>query len=182
MKISCAQFEGLISFYLNDELSDKLRLAFEEHMYTCPTCHTRFNMLSSIINELKDAYNQIINEEKAEIADIVDVDENKNVQMSELSAYIDNELSDENSIKVRKNIITKPKLRKKLEKMYKLRKIVSDAFLEHKNKMRVDYSKDVMRSINKSTNSNQVYLHCVAFMMFLMLLIGFSVWLIINTV
>lgn len=35
MKISCNQFEGLISFYLNNELNETLKEAFEEHLKEC---------------------------------------------------------------------------------------------------------------------------------------------------
>ena len=182
MKINCNQFEGLITFYLNNELSDKLRLAFEEHLHNCPSCHIRFNMLSSIIKDLKDAYKQVTNENNDSLPESINNEDDTNIKNSELSAYIDNELNDENCIKVRKNIIAKPTLRKKLENMYKLRKIITNSFEDYKNKTRVDYSKDIIKSLNKTNKDTQIYFHCIAFMMFLALLIGFSIWIIINTV
>lgn len=187
MKITCSQFEGLISFYLNDELSDNLKQAFEEHLHTCPSCHIRFNMLSSIINELKDAYTQIISEENYDDIACLEIgqdetEEDSDPQSSDLSAYIDNELNDEYSVKMRRNIIAKPKLRKKLEKMYNLRKIISNSFDEQKNKLRTDYSKDIIKSLNMQSSNNYVYFHCVVFVMFVMFAIGFSVWAILNIV
>ena len=189
MKITCAQFEGLISFYLNDDLSDNLKQAFEEHLHSCPSCHIRFNMLSNIINELKDAYNQIVIE--GNVDDIASIElfaeseeetNEENSQASDLSAYIDNELNEEHSVKIRKNIIAKPKLRKKLEKLYNLRKVMSDEFYEQKNKMKTDYSKDVIKRLNIHQSNNYVYLHCVIFIMFVMFVVGFSVWALLNLV
>ncbi|MCM1265474.1 MAG: zf-HC2 domain-containing protein [Candidatus Gastranaerophilales bacterium] len=188
MKITCSQFEGLISFYLNDELSDNLKQAFEEHLHNCPSCHIRFNMLSSIIDELKDAYNQIIVEDDIDnIASIelftnIEEDNEENTQLSDLSAYIDNELNEEFSVKMRRNIIAKPKLRKKLEKLYNLRKVMSNAVDEQKNKMKTDYSKNVIRTLNIKDSSNSVYLHCVIFIMFVMFAVGFSIWALLNLI
>ena len=66
--------------------------------------------------------------------------------------------------------------------MYKLRKIITNSFEDYKNKMRIDFSKDIVKSLTKTNEETQMYFHCIAFMMFLVLLIGFSVWIIINTV
>ena len=90
MKISCNQFEGLISFYLNNELNETLKEAFEEHLKECPTCHIRYNMLSSIITDLKDSYNQIIVEENSNmnifenISECIDNVEKDDIQLREL--------------------------------------------------------------------------------------------------
>jgi len=170
MKITCAQFEGLISFYLNDELSENLKTAFEEHLSSCPSCHIRYNMLSSIIDELKDAYSQIITEENAEDIPFAEIagscEDTENISQSELSAYIDNELDDEFSIKMRRNIIAKPNLRKKLETLYNLRKIMTDSFDNQKNKLKTDYSKSIIRELDVNAASHNAYFHCIAFIMF----------------
>ncbi|MCD8378352.1 MAG: zf-HC2 domain-containing protein [Candidatus Gastranaerophilales bacterium] len=170
MKITCEQFEGLISFYLNDELSENLRTAFEEHLSSCPACHIRFNMLSSIINELKDAYNRIITEETPNNSVFTEIDSYNNtsddIQGSELSAYIDNELNDEYSVKIRRNIIARPKLRKKIERLYNLRKIIIGSFDEQKDRLKTDYSKTIMKDLNGSSTTRQAYFHCIVFIVF----------------
>lgn len=167
MKITCSQFEGLISFYLNNELSETLKEAFEEHLRECPTCHIRYNMLSSIITDLKDAYNQIIVEED-------------DIQLRELSAYIDNELDDEVSVKMRRNIIAKPLLRKKLESLYNLRKIMNNEFDAQKNKLRNDYSKSIVRGLDTNSSNRHAYLHCVAFIMFVIGIVFVSTLVVMN--
>lgn len=169
MKITCSQFEGLISFYLNNELSETLKEAFEEHLRECPTCHIRYNMLSSIITDLKDAYNQIIVEED-------------DIQLRELSAYIDNELDDEVSVKMRRNIIAKPLLRKKLESLYNLRKIMNNEFDAQKNKLRNDYSKSIVRGLDTNSSNRHAYLHCVAFIMFVIGIVFVSTLVVMNMI
>ncbi len=186
MKITCSQFEGLISFYLNNELSETLKEAFEEHLRECPTCHIRYNMLSSIITDLKDAYNQIIVEENSGIkvcddaSEYIDDVEEDDIQLRELSAYIDNELDDEVSVKMRRNIIAKPLLRKKLESLYNLRKIMNNEFDAQKNKLRNDYSKSIVRGLDTNSSNRHAYLHCVAFIMFVIGIVFVSTIVVMN--
>ena len=37
-----------------NELGENLKKAFVEHLHNCPNCHIRFNMLNSIVNDLKN--------------------------------------------------------------------------------------------------------------------------------
>ncbi len=186
MKISCNQFEGLISFYLNNELNETLKEAFEEHLKECPTCHIRYNMLNSIITDLKDSYNQIIVEENSNmnifenISECIDNVEKDDIQLRELSAYIDNELDDDASIKMHRNIIAKPFLRKKLESLYNLRKIMNNEFDAQKNKLRNDYSKSIVRGLDANSSNRHAYLHCIAFIMFVIGIVFISTIVVMN--
>ena len=173
MKITCAQFESLISFYLNDELSNKLKTEFEKHLNICPSCHIRYNVLNSIISELKDSYERIITDNDDAFV-YNDVNDETSIRDDELSAYIDNELNDEFSIKMRRNIIARPMLRKKLEKLYNLRKIMTSAFSEQKNKLRKDYSKSLAEKLNIPQPNNKVYLYCFVLIMFIVGIIFIS--------
>lgn len=166
MKITCTQFEGLISFYLNGELSEKLKTDFEAHLKSCPSCHIRYNVLNTIIAELKEAYNKFITEENEDDDTLYTENDETEDDIQELSAYIDNELNDEFNIKMRRNIIARPKLRKKLEKLYNLRKIMTSAFADEKNKLRTDYSKSIAKNLNSNRTDNHVYFYCLVFIMF----------------
>lgn len=166
MKITCSQFEGLISFYLNNELSDKLRTEFEAHLSVCPSCRIRYNVLNSIINELKEAYGQYASNDADDTFLYPEMTDKTGIRDDELSAYIDNELSDEFSVKMRRNIIARPVLRKKLEKLYNLRKIMTSAFAEQKNKLRRDYSGIVAQELNINRPSNYTYFYCFLLIIF----------------
>ena len=167
MKINCKQFEELIPFYINDELGENLKKAFVEHLHNCPNCHIRFNMLNSIVNDLKEAYNNLVfdsnEEEKIKIEAITEEDAKTNAN---LSAYIDNELNDEISIQIRKNIIAKPILRKKIENLYNLRKMITNSFNKEKNSLKSDFSKDVIKRIQANQEEKESFLPCIFFIAF----------------
>lgn len=167
MKISCKQFEELIPFYVNNELSDSLKNAFVEHLHNCPNCHIKFNMLNSIVSDLKDAYNQLIfeNPETNPNLDFLNEDELNGLN-SDLSAYIDNELDDNLNVEIRRNIISKPNVRKKIEKLYSVRKLMSDSFNEEKNRLRTDFSKDIIKKIRPKYPQSETYTQCFLFVIF----------------
>lgn len=168
MKITCKQFEELIPFYINDELSKALKSAFVEHLHNCPNCHIKFNMLNSIVSDLKDAYNQLILESTTDnnVIDIIAEEESEDLNElhSNLSAYIDNELNDETNVQIRRNIISKPALRKKIEKLYNIRKLLTNSFNEEKNKLKTDFSKDIIKKIHVKPNQTENFSQCFLFL------------------
>ena len=187
MDINCSQFEGLLSFYLNDDLNDNLKCAFEDHMKNCSTCNMRYSVIKSLIEDIKAAYNDIIEnksmpkeiEESTELNYNISLD---NMLNTELSAYIDNELDEDRSVKIRRDIITKPALRKKIEKLYNLRKVITNSMNEQKNKIKTDYSKEVIKYIYNKTTDRQVYFHCSAFIFFVILAVVISAIVIIKII
>lgn len=161
MKITCKQFEELIPFYINDELSNALKNAFVEHLHNCPHCHIKFNMLNSIVSDLKDAYNQIIFESSNDKNDIYN---DFNELNSNLSAYIDNELNDDINVQIRRSIISKPALRKKLENLYNIRKLMTNSFNDEKNKLRTDFSKDIIKKLHTKSDQTENFSQCFLFL------------------
>ena len=176
MKINCNQFENLFSFYLNGDLSVPMKEAFEQHLRECHQCCVKFDILKNIIGDIKEAYEQYIYQE-----DYIDSEPvtQEYVTGSELSAYIDNELSDENSVKIRRNIIAKPKVREKIDKLYKLRKIMSDSFLEQKKRLKTDFARDIVSQMNKQNLRNNAYVHCLLFILFVAAVLVFSIWVLL---
>ena len=176
MKITCEQFEGLLSFYLNNDLGENLTCMVEEHLRDCPRCKTKYDILHTIIDDIKGAYNKFINGDDY----IIDKQESNTLSIKELSAYIDNELSDEQSIKIRRNIITKPKLREKIDKLYKLRKLLTESFNEHKGKLKKDYAKNIMQEVNTNHKTRQAYYHCIGFIVFVLGMVCLSILVIMR--
>lgn len=73
---------------------------------------------------------------------------NKNEQLNEtLSAYIDNELSNDENIKIKKLTIANNNARKELENMYKFQKLIHSAFERTKSDVKKDFSKNVVAEI-----------------------------------
>ena len=65
-----------------------------------------------------------------------------------LSAYIDNELSEEENVKIRKYAIGNKKARKELEDTYHIRKLMRNSFKKNKSETKPDFSKNIMKQIN----------------------------------
>ena len=190
--MNCNQFEGLITFYLDDELSESLKQSFEEHMQECSACKMKYKVISSIIGDIKTAYNKIINDNYPQKADYVECGAEHehpkypveilpdDISPIDLSAYVDNELTDDNNIRIRRSIVSKPKIRTKIEKLYKLKKILYSSFNEQKNKMKSDFSKEVLKNVDKEISAKEVCVHCFFFILVVILALILSVWTILR--
>ena len=64
-----------------------------------------------------------------------------------LSAYIDNELNSDESIKVKKFTINNKNARKELQENYNLRKLMKNSFKKTKYETRQDFSKSILKQL-----------------------------------
>ena len=71
-----------------------------------------------------------------------------------LSAYVDNELPPEENIKIKKFTINNKKARKELENTYSIRKLMNDSFQKTKSESRQDFSKNVMKQLDMSSEAS----------------------------
>ena len=71
-----------------------------------------------------------------------------------LSAYVDNELPPEENIKIKKFTINNKKARKELENAYSIRKLMNDSFQKTKSENRQDFSKNVMKQLDLTSEAN----------------------------
>lgn len=144
MKINCNQMDVLISFYLENELSYNLRKQVEEHFNECTTCKSKYEFLKTMFDDLKNSY--------AETKSFTTTDSNFGSEeyksfKTKLSAYVDNELPNDESLKIKKYTINNKKARKDLENSYNLRKIMSDSFAKTKSYTKKDYAKNVIKQL-----------------------------------
>lgn len=145
--LTCAQVSALLSFYLDDRLNSQLKQFVKAHLDTCPICRAKYEALKDMVTSLKAVHERITN---------MKPEEKENSQVSpqfaefkaNLSAYIDNELTDEENIKVKKFVISNPEARKELEKTNRLRKMLNESFERTKNEMKTDYAKFILRRID----------------------------------
>lgn len=144
--LTCTQVSALLSFYIDDKLSSQLKQFVESHLATCPTCRMKLETLRSMVTSLRDAQEKLASVKS-------NIDENLNSPQYDefkinLSAYIDNELNDEDNIKVKKYIISNPRARQEIESMYNLKKVLHNAFEKTKNEAKDDFSKYIMSKID----------------------------------
>lgn len=144
VNLTCTQVGALLSFYIDDKLSSQLKQFVEAHLEVCPTCAAKLDALKTMVKSLKEGH-QKVSEMKSE--NNQNFSQNDEFQTS-LSAYVDNELSDEENLKVKKNIISNPNARKELENLYTLRKVLHDSFEHSKNDVKTDFSKYVLKRID----------------------------------
>jgi len=148
MSLTCAQMDVLITFYLEQGLSKALKKQVEEHLNTCPNCKAKFEIIKSMLNDLKTTLDK--EEDKPELENNTvkkATSEHFRVFQNNLSAYIDNELNNEESIKIKKYTINNKVARKELEDSYNIRKLMNDSLKKTKTEAKQDYTKNILKKL-----------------------------------
>ena len=160
--LTCTQVSALLSFYLDDKLSVQLKQFVEAHLESCPDCKAKFEALKGMLSSLKEVHAKIDSIQNSESSSEDNLNELLKIN---LSAYIDNELSDADNLKVKKNIISNVKVREELEKLYSLKKILHNSFEKAKNECKDDYSQLIFRRIDmhEEVYGNDSFTKVVAF-------------------
>ena len=175
MKLTCAQMDVLISFYIDGELSSALKKQVEEHINECPTCKAKFEIINTMLEdlretfELQEEYTPLDNSKK-------DINSKRyHIFKHNLSAYVDNELPKEETLKVKKFTINNKHARKDLEAYYNIRKLMNDSFSKTQNDIKKDYSKNILRQLELEEEAT------LGFNPVIKLLIGFTVVVLLIT-
>ncbi len=147
MNLTCTQMDVLISFYIEGDLSNSLKAQVEEHLKTCSSCRAKYDIIKTMISDLKKSINpKPVKEKENNISGQKETKQYKFFQ-NELSAYIDNELSCDENIKIKKFTINNPLARKELEDSYNIRKLMSDSFNKTKLDSKQDFSKSILKQL-----------------------------------
>lgn len=149
MKLSCSQMDVLISFYIEGDLSTNLKNQVDEHLKKCPTCRAKFDIVKSMIDDLKNCFEDLNSEfsDKEYHTKVATTSQQYRVFQDNLSAYIDNELTNEESLKLKKFTINNKEARKELQENYNLRKLMNNSFLKTMSESKPDYSKTVIKQL-----------------------------------
>jgi hypothetical protein len=134
--LTCEQVTALLTFYVEDKLSEKLSGYVKAHLDNCPECQEKYRQLKNLLKR----YNEIENSKATNPYVTKQYEDFK----SNLSAYIDNELDNSESIKIKKIAISNPLARQDLEDIYTYKKLMHSAFEKTKNDLKSDYSKDTI--------------------------------------
>lgn len=168
MEITCAQMDVLLSFYIEGDLSKALKIKVEEHLKKCPACREKYEIIKTMIQDLKTSV-----EEKEEIYSNGGGSQYRIFQ-NNLSAYVDNELPSEESIKMKKYTINNKQARKELEDTYNIRRLMSESFRKTKLDAKQDFARNVLRQLNPnedySFNFHPVLKLAAAFVMTVLVL------------
>lgn len=147
MKLTCSQMDVLISFYIEGDLSNSLKKQVEEHIKSCTTCRAKYDIIKGLISDLKNSVTSDTNSQKQATNSSKATSEQYRIFKNNLSAYIDNELTDEENIKIKKFTINNLNARADLENSYNIRKIMNNSFKKTRNEIKNDYSKSIIRQL-----------------------------------
>lgn len=147
MDFSCSQVSSLLQFYIDDKLNCQIKEKLEYHLEKCSSCREKYKTMLNIKLEFIQAqeYLESIKSEDDFIA--VFTAEPNYAMVKNLSAYSDNELSDDESLKVKKYIIKNLSGRQALEELYELRNVMRKSFKKYEISLKDDYSKKVLNKM-----------------------------------
>ncbi len=147
-ELTCNQVIALMSFYVEDKLNYKLKQYVENHLQKCPKCREIYMQSKKIANHI---INLIPQNENSTFVTKQYEDFKHN-----LSAYVDNELNENESIKIKKIAISNPLARKDLEEIYTFKRLLHDSFEKTRAEWKNDYSKIIMNKLHKIEYSKQI--------------------------
>lgn len=172
--LNCSQVLALLTFYIEGNLNPKLMSGVEYHLNICSDCRKKYMTFIKILKNYEEISNTIA-AQSTEISE--ENSENyKNAQYrlfkENLSAYIDNELSDSENIKIRKIAIINPAARKDLEDIISFRALLKSAFLFTKNSFKEDFSEYTVNKVYScSVNSKENILFSLCYVSIIVVLI-----------
>ena len=153
-QLTCEQVGALMAFYIEDKLSDKLAQYVQKHLENCPACREKYETMKKIINKYATIQKKLKEEEINENVTPFITRQYEEFKAN-LSAYIDNELDDEENIKIKKITISNPLARQDLEDMYSFKKILNSSFEKTRNYDKEDYSRYFMSIIQNDNNKQE---------------------------
>ncbi|MBQ7126414.1 zf-HC2 domain-containing protein [bacterium] len=152
MKLTCAQMDILISFYIEDELSESLKQKVEEHLLECSKCASNYALIRSMVKEMQESIFKPAMQEN----EFCGFTNNKNQNIffkTNLSAYIDNELSNEENLKMKKYTIKNKQAQKDLQDSYNIRKLMKESYKKTRDNSRKDFSKKIIKQLELNDES-----------------------------
>ena len=149
MKLTCSQTNILITFYLDGELSPVLTDQVEEHLKTCNVCKEKYNLAERMLVDIKSSVssnNSFPSQFGTSSHDSASSEQYK-IFKTNLSAYIDNELENNENIKMKKFTINNKLARKELEDSYNMKKMLNDSYKKTKMDIKHDFTRSVLKQL-----------------------------------
>ena len=160
-RLSCQQVSVLLHFYLENLLNPAIKDYVEQHLESCPKCQEKAGRLKTMMKELAASGKN--NRKKSP--------EKINYEtLKRLSAYMDNELNNNENIRIKKMAISNSNVRKELENLYKFQKAIHSAYERTKNDSKFDYSKNILTKIQDGYEYSTEYFYKIATIFIVLLL------------
>ena len=151
MKLTCLQMDILLSFYAKNDLSSNLKSLVEDHLSSCSGCKAKYEIIKSVFDQLEENLEVKSTPVKNSIRENEGYKTRPHGQYdnfrTNLSAYIDNELSGDESVKMKKFTISNSHARKELEDSYNIKKLINDSFRKTKSETKHDFARSTLRKL-----------------------------------
>lgn len=148
-ELTCNQVVTLLTFYIENKLNKNLSRQIQEHLSICPKCMEKYQKLRKILENFSEIKSRIAEEENSFDASVYETPQYERFKAN-LSAYIDNELSDTENIKIKKIAISNPLARRDLENIYAFKQLLQSSFNKTKNELKQDYSRKILEKLYNS--------------------------------
>ena len=155
-ELNCNQVIALLTFFAEKKLNPKLMQSIEYHLNICPTCREKYLKLQKILNNYQEIKNRIIEDDETENKPYKD--KQYKIFRENLSAYIDNELSDKENLRIKKIAIANTEARQDLENILSFREVLRDSFQKTKNNLKSDLSELTVNQLYKRNFKKNIYL------------------------
>ena len=149
MNTDCKKVSALLSLFIEEKLDEEDSFFVEKHLMKCGECYKKYLEMKSVINNLQFEYNKLKDE-----LNRMDNDNTFNIREYEnfynnISPYIDNELSYEDSIKFRRYLMNSKSARAELSGAYGLRNNINQSVNTLKNNLNINFSKKIIKQLKK---------------------------------
>lgn len=150
--LNCNQVIALLTFFTDQKLNPKLMESIELHLRECPSCREKYMNLQKLLDNYQEIKNRIIEDNELEMDSFRE--KQYKIFKDNLSAYIDNELSDSENLRIKKIAIANSEARQELEDIITFRELLKDSFLKTKNNFKTDLSESILTSLYNSKEAN----------------------------
>ncbi|MGM9994409.1 MAG: zf-HC2 domain-containing protein [Candidatus Avigastranaerophilus sp.] len=143
----CKKITSMLLSYIEHKLSDEDILFVENHFKYCSDCYTKYLEMKKIVKNLHFEYEKLLNEfERVEANQLFNIREYETFYKN-ISPYIDDELSYDESIKFRKYLLKSKPARVELANAYTLRNNIRHSTAVFKDNLNVNFSKKIIKQL-----------------------------------
>ena len=172
-ELNCSQVISLLTYYIEGKLTPLMNDSIENHLNKCIECRNKYIKLKQILKNYSDIQNTIESElEDDEVFKNPQYDIFKNM----LSAYVDNELSDNDNLRIKKIAIANPLARRDLENVYAFKQLLQSSFEKTKSDVKFDFVKNVMKQLPQNNEQFSINLQFYKLVSAFGIIVLFIIW------
>lgn len=179
----CKKVVALLSLYIEDKLSLEEKIFIENHFEACSDCYKKYLEMKEIMVNLHFEYKKLLSEfEKIENNKTFNIREYETFYTN-ISPYIDDELSYDDCVKFRKYLLKSKSARGELASAYSLKNNIKKSFSSFKENTNINFSKKIIKKLQNENRDSfeNVYRRAAIFLFFMLSsLIIFSIYLSFN--